>query len=290
MTRRAKIRAAGAVVLRGDGDDTEVLIIHRPRYGDWSLPKGKGKVDELSPQTAVREVWEETATTVRLGLRLPTIRYHMPKGDKSVEYWRAEEVSATEFTANHEVDKVRWVGIDKAMRRISYADERRVLSAALLKPRTTPLILVRHAKAMLRKNWSGPDQERRLTSRGRHQAEELTQLLGAYGVTDLVSSSSTRCVQTLVPYAKQRGLRVRTVDVLTEEEGTVRPSEVSDYVADLLQTITQPTAICGHRPVLPAMFDGLNLPARPMVVGEAIVLHRDDDGHVVEVEVHKPTA
>ncbi len=290
MSRRPRIRAAGAVVLRGDGDDTEVLIIHRPRYDDWSLPKGKGKVDELPPQTAVREVLEETATTVRLGLRLPTIRYHLSKGDKSVEYWRAEEVSSQEFTPNAEVDKTCWVGIDKAMRRITYADERRVLSAALLKPRTTPLILVRHAKAMLRKNWSGPDQERRLTGRGRHQAEELAQLLGAYGVTDLVSSSSTRCVQTLAPYGRQQGLEVHTTDVLTEEEGTVRPSEVSDYVADLLQSITRPTAICGHRPVLPAMFEGLDLPARPMVVGEAIVLHRDDDGTVVEVEVHKPTA
>lgn len=290
MTKRAKIRAAGAVVLRGTGDDTEVLIIHRPRYDDWSLPKGKGKVDELPPQTAVREVLEETAHTVRLGLRLPTIKYKMTKGDKSVEYWRAEAVSSTEFVPNDEVDKVRWVGIDKAMRRISYADERRVLSAALLKPRTIPLFLVRHGKAMLRKNWSGPDQERRLTGRGRRQAAELSQLLGAYGVEDLVSSSSTRCVQTLVPYAKSIGKRVRTVDVLTEEEGTVRPSEVSDFVADLLRRITVPTAVCGHRPVLPAMFEGLDLPPRPMVVGEAIVLHRDDDGQVVEIEVHKPTA
>lgn len=290
MTKRAKIRAAGGVVLRGEGDDTEVLVIHRPRYDDWSLPKGKGKQDELSPQTAVREVVEETAATVRLGLRLPTVKYHLSKGDKSVEYWRAEVVSYGEFTPNAEVDKIRWLSIDKAMRRITYADERRVLSAALLKPPTIPLILVRHAKAMLRKNWSGPDQERRLTSRGRHQAEELSQLLGAYGVTDLVSSSSTRCVQTLTPYAESRGLKVRTTKVLTEEEGTVHPSEVSDFVANLLQSIEQPTAICGHRPVLPAMFEGLDLPARHMVVGEAIVLHRDEDGRVVEVEVHKPTA
>lgn len=290
MTKRPKVRAAGAVVLRGEGEDQEVLIIHRRRYQDWSLPKGKGKVDELAPQTAVREVLEETATTVRLGLRLPTIRYRVSKGLKAVQYWRAEAVTEQPFEANHEVDKARWVPVDKAMRRLTYADERRVLSAALVTPPTTPLILVRHAKAMLRKNWSGPDQERRLTGRGRRQARELSQLLDAYGVEDLVSSSSTRCVETLKPYADQRGLPIHAEDVLTEEEGTVRPEEVRDYVAELFRTITVPTAICGHRPVLPAMFEGLELPARPMVVGEAIVIHRDDDGAQVSVEVHKPTA
>ncbi|HMR14215.1 MAG TPA: NUDIX domain-containing protein, partial [Arachnia sp.] len=104
MTKRAKVRAAGAVVLRGEGDDQEVLLIHRQRYDDWSLPKGKGKVDELSPATAVREVLEETGYVVRLGLRLPTIRYNVSRGPKSVEYWRAVVVEEREFVPNDEVD------------------------------------------------------------------------------------------------------------------------------------------------------------------------------------------
>ena len=290
MSKTIKIRAAGAVVLRGSEDDLEVLTIHRQRYDDWSLPKGKGKVDELPPHTAIREVLEETGYVVRLGLRLPSMRYNVSKGPKKVEYWRAAVVEERTFEPNHEVDKVRWMSIDKAMRKLTYADERRVLSAALLKPPTIPLILVRHGKAMLRKDWSGPDQERRLTARGRRQSEVLTQLLSAYGVESLVSSSSTRCVQTLTPYAERTGLEVAREDVLTEEQGTVRPKDVRRYTANLLQDITVPTAICGHRPVLPSMFEGLGLEPRPMVVGEAIVIHRDAEGNRVAVEVHKPTA
>ena len=290
MSKRPKIRAAGAVVLRGHGPDAEVLMIHRQAYDDWSLPKGKGVVDELSPQTAMREVFEETGVVVRLGVRLPTIRYTVSKGQKSVEYWRAEVIEEHPREPDAEVDKVRWCHVDKAMERLTYADERRVLSAALLMPPTTPLVLVRHGKAMLRKDWTGPDQERRLTSRGRRQAAELSQLLLAYGVEALVSSSSTRCVETLRPYAEEAGLNIDKEDVLTEEEGTVKPKHVREYVAQLFSTIDVPTAICGHRPVLPMMFEGLGLAPRSMVVGEAIVIHRDADGHKVAVEIHKPTA
>lgn len=290
MTKRPAIRAAGAVVLRGEGDDTEVLIIHRAAYDDWSLPKGKGEVDELPPQTAVREVLEETGVRVRLGVRLPTIKYNVAKGPKSVEYWRAEVIDESPREPDDEVDKVRWVKIDKAMRRLTYADERRVLSAALLLPRTTALVLVRHGKAMLRKDWSGPDQKRRLTGRGRRQAKELIQLLSAYDVQHLYSSSSTRCVETLKPYAQSIGKEVITEDVLTEEEGTVAPREVEKYVSNLFDSMDDATAVCGHRPVLPSMYRGLNLKPRAMVVGEALVVHRDDEGNQIAVEVHKPTA
>lgn len=290
MSKSIKIRAAGAVVLRGEGDDREVLAVHRQRYDDWSLPKGKGKVDELAPHTAIREVLEETGYSVRLGLRLPSMRYQVSKGPKKVEYWRAEIVEEVGFEPSNEVDRVRWMPIHKAMRKLTYADERRVLSAALLKPTTTPLVLVRHGKAMLRKDWSGRDQERRLTARGRRQAAVLSQLLGAYGVDSLVSSSSTRCVETLRPYALKRDLQIVTEDVLTEEEGTVRPKDVRRFTSKLLNSIEVPTAVCGHRPVLPSMFEGLGLDPRPMVVGEAIVVHRDAEGERVAVEVHKPTA
>ena len=290
MTKRAKVRAAGCVVLRGEGDDAEVLLIHRPPYDDWTLPKGKGITDELPPQTAVREVHEETGVMVRLGVRLPTIRYQVSKGLKAVEYWRAEVVEEHPWQPDGEVDKVKWLPIHKAMETMTYADERRVLSAAVLLPPTTPLILVRHGKAMLRKDWAGRDQDRRLTSRGRRQAKELSQLLMAYGVDSLVSSSSTRCMETLRPYAEDAGLPIEAEDVLTEEEGTVKPKHVRAYVRALFKTIDVPTAICGHRPVLPQMFEGLGLEPRPMVVGEAIVVHRDEEGNQVAVEVHKPTA
>lgn len=290
MTRRTKIRAAGAVVLRGNGDEVEVLMIHRPAYDDWTLPKGKGGPDELGPQTAFREVLEETGVTIRIGLCLPSTKYELPTGPKTVDYWRAEPLDQRPRQPDAEVDQVRWFAAAKAMRRLSYADERRVLSAALRTPRTTPLLLVRHAKAMLRKDWTGPDQERRLSGRGRRQARGLIPLLASYGVERLVSSPSTRCVDTLQPYAELSGIPVETLELLTEEEGTVQPDDVTRYTEDLFRRLDRPTAICGHRPVLPAMFRGLDLPGRPMVVGEVIAVHRDEAGTMVAVEVHKPTA
>lgn len=290
MTKRAKIRAAGAVVLRGHGDTTEVLLIHRASYDDWSLPKGKGVVDELPPLTAMREVHEETGAVVRLGVRLPTIRYQVSKGTKAVEYWRAEMVEQHRREPDAEVDKVKWFPIDRAMERMTYADERRVLSAALLIPPTIPLIIVRHGKAMLRKDWDGPDQMRRLTSRGRRQAQELSQLLMAYGVDALVSSSSTRCMETLRPYSEAADIPIYAEDVLTEEEGTVKPKHVRAYIAALFKTLDAPTAVCGHRPVLPMMFQGVGLEPKSMVVGESVVVHRDELGNRVAVEVHKPRA
>lgn len=291
MTKRAKIRAAGAVVLRGDSvENAEVLVVHRPAYDDWSLPKGKGKVDELPPQTAVREVLEETGVRIRLGVRLPTIRYTISKGDKAVEYWRAEVISEDAREADDEVDTVRWLPIDEALKQLTYDDEKDLLKKAVKLPRTTPLLLVRHGKAMLRKHWTGPDQARRLASRGRRQAKELVQLLGAYDVQSLVSSSSARCVETLKPYSKEIGAPIVTEDVLTEEEGTLKPRHVRKYVAHLLASIEVPTAICGHRPVLPSMFEGLGLKPKSMVVAEVVVVHRDDEGNQVAVEVHKPTA
>ncbi|MDO5677952.1 MAG: NUDIX hydrolase, partial [Propionibacteriaceae bacterium] len=112
----------------------------------------------------------------------------------------------------------------------------------------------------------------------------------AYGVQALVSSSSTRCVETLRPYAEQRGLEIDTKKVLTEEEGTVAPAAVEKFVDKLFHKIQVPTALCGHRPVLPSMYEGLGMKSKPMVVGEVVVVHRDDDGNRVAVEVHKPTA
>ncbi len=290
MSKRARIRASGAVVFRGEGDDLQVLIIHRPKYDDWTLPKGKGKADELAPHTAVREVAEETGAVVRLGLRLPSVKYQLAKGPKTVSFWRASVVGHLPWKPNAEVDEVLWLPVDEAMRRLTYADERRVVSAALLTSHSTPLLLVRHCKAMLRKDWTGPDQERRLTGRGRRQAHALIPLLSAYGVEHLVSSSSTRCADTLRPYGGVRGLPVVTHDLLTEEEGAQRPDEVTGFVSGLFHEFPVPTALCGHRPVLPAMLEGLGLPPRPMVVSEVMVVHRDDRGEKLAVEVHKPTA
>ena len=291
MTKKPDVIAAGGVVLRTHNvKGPQVLLIHRENYDDWSLPKGKGLTDELLPETAVREIREETGVTARLGLRLPTQKYTVPKGLKANHYWRATVVEQRPRKPDGEVQKVKWFTVEEAMAKLTYDVDRDVVQAALDLPATNVLMLVRHGKAMLRKDWTGPDQRRRLAGRGRKQARHLMDLLDAFGIERLISSSSRRCVQTLEPYAESRRLPIRTVDILTEEEGTRHPKRAARFMAEVKHGLDRPTAVCGHRPVLPSMYAGLGMDPKPMVVAEAVALHLGADGTLIRSEVFKPTA
>ena len=116
------IRACGAVVWRtGKGRRVEVLIIHRPKYDDWSLPKGKRDPGETDEQCAVREVEEETGVRGRLGRELLPCSYVDRKGrPKVVRYWAMATRGESPFTPNDEVDEVRWLPLGKAMDALSY--------------------------------------------------------------------------------------------------------------------------------------------------------------------------
>lgn len=291
MTRKPDVVAAGGVVLRTHHKQgAQVLLVYRESYDDWSLPKGKGLSDELHPETAIREIREETGVTACLDLRLPTQRYTVAKGMKAAHYWRASVVEQRPRLPDKEVQKVKWFTVDEALEKLSYAADREVVNAAMDLPSTNVLLLIRHGKAMLRKDWTGPDQKRRLGGRGRKQAKKLKDLLDAFGIERLVSSSATRCFQTLEPFAEARRLSIRKVDILTEEEGTAHPKRVGRFMAELKAGLDRPTAICGHRPVLPAMFEGLGIDPRPMVVAEAVALHFDEEKSLIRSEVFKPTA
>ncbi|MDR1214767.1 MAG: NUDIX hydrolase [Propionibacteriaceae bacterium] len=131
--RSGSIQAAGAVVWRRVGPEPEVALVHRPRYDDWSLPKGKAKAGESLPQTALREVAEETGLRIRLGPPLRPIRYLTEDGPKQVAYWLGHLLEARGRRPDDEVDQVVWLPLEQAQTRLTYADERLVLaeSAAL---------------------------------------------------------------------------------------------------------------------------------------------------------------
>lgn len=123
------VRAAGGVVTRGGGRDPEVLLVHRPRYDDWSLPKGKLGSGERWEDGALREVEEETGLRCRAGPELASSSYVDRHGrPKLVRYWAMTPVGG-DFAPNDEVDEVRWLPVDDAAALLSYERDREVLQS-----------------------------------------------------------------------------------------------------------------------------------------------------------------
>jgi 8-oxo-dGTP pyrophosphatase MutT (NUDIX family) len=211
------VLAAGAVLWRLNGIDPEVAVIHRPRYDDWSLPKGKLVTGETEPVAAVREVHEETGYSSHLGRRLTSVSYPVEQGVKKVRYWAARTVDG-EFTPNSEVDELVWLPVSTAMKRLGYPHDRKVLRRfAKLPVDTQTVLIVRHGTAGSKSRYKGDDQMRPLDKRGRAQAESLVGQLMAFGANKLYAADRLRCRQTLEPLAEELGAPIRDEPLLTEE-------------------------------------------------------------------------
>lgn len=220
------IRAGGGVVWRhadprADGEPgVEVAIIHRPRYGDWSLPKGKLAAGESDLEGAVREVLEETGFHVRVGRPLGETRYdkETPTGvrPKVVRWWamQAEEGS---FSPTREVDALEWHSLAHASDRLTRSTDREVLErfARGAMP-TRVVLLVRHASAGARSSWPGDDRERPLDDCGVAQADELVRTLSRFEVGTIVSADVRRCIETVAPLAEAFAIAVDQAPVLSE--------------------------------------------------------------------------
>src|SRR3954452_5016374 len=248
--------AGGAVVTREHPvRGREVVIVHRKRYDDWTLHKGKVQAGERILVAAVREVQEETGVEIRLGVPLDSIRYETPKtGIKQVDYWAGTVLQSAPRAPDVEVDVVSWLPVRAAMSRLTYAHDHFLVQQFLDQPPTTPMIILRHGKAMDRNDWSTKDTARPLASRVRTQARHLVPMLAAYGVARLVTSTAQRCVSTLLPYATGHGLTIERHSRLTEEEGADDAKGVRRMVQAVRQialSTGEPTVICVHRPVLP---------------------------------------
>jgi len=276
--------AAGAVVFR---PGRRVLLVHRPRYDDWSFPKGKLDPGEHAAVAAVREVAEETGLHVRLGPPLDSQRYPVGARGKTVHYWVGWPVSdhdVSGYLVNEEIDDVVWLPYDEAMARLSYERDRATLvEAKAQRKQTRTLVVLRHAKARTRKAWGKkPDKARPLVSLGHDQAQRLVTLLATYDVTRLVSSSSTRCLQTLQPYADSTGWDLEAHDGLSEEEASKK--SVNAVVGDLFDD-TRSSVLCTHRPVLPRVFEALGVEDEKLDPGALVVAHHRK-GRVVSAEVY----
>ena len=251
-----EIRAAGAVLWRAGADGPEVALVHRQRYDDWSLPKGKPLPGEHVLLTAIREVAEETGVRVILGRRLPSTHYQQHGNrPKTVDYWAAKAADESQpgFTPNDEVDEVGWMRIPAARDRLTYPHDVGVIDEfAAGPPDTDPLILVRHASAGSKDEWRAAghedDLKRPLDPIGRQQREELALLLRCYGIAQVLSSAAVRCVQTVQAYADLTRQPVQTDPAFTvglASEGDAR-RRVDEVLGSGL-----PAVICGHRRTSP---------------------------------------
>lgn len=279
------VLAAGAVVFRSG---KQVLLVHRPRYDDWSFPKGKLDEGEHVAAAAVREVAEETGLHVRLGPPLSPQRYPVSGGrTKQVSYWVGRVVGSDDVSSyrpNDEIDAVEWVPYDEAMDRLSYEYDRATLKEARPRHRRThALVVLRHSEARSRKEWDGEDRLRPLAQEGHVQAEQLVPVLAAYDVTRVVTSSSTRCVDTVAPYAATTGWRLESEDGLSEEDAT---AESVLAIVDALAAADESAVLCTHRPVLPSVLDSLGLPEAKLEPAAMLVVHLRQ-GTVTATEVHR---
>jgi 8-oxo-(d)GTP phosphatase len=264
--------------------------VHRPKYDDWSFPKGKLDPGEHETSAAVREVAEETGLDIRLGPPLTSQRYMVGNGrqiEKRVYYWAGRVVSGDDvstYQPNEEIDEVSWVNIDKAAKQLTYRRDRETLEEfRRVRRKSYPLIILRHGKAAPRKSWVGDDRERPLVDLGELQAEDVVPVLAAYGVHRVLSSSSRRCWSTLAPYADVTGLDLQVTRDLSEEDAT--PRGVSRHVHRLL-TKSEPAVLCTHRPVLTHVYDALGVRDPRLSPGGMLVVHHRS-GQIVALEEHQ---
>jgi 8-oxo-(d)GTP phosphatase len=290
-----EVTAAGAVVWRPAGDGAQVALVHRPKYDDWSFPKGKREAGEHALLAAVREVAEETALRVTLGRRLPTVRYANAGVPKRVDYWVAT-VAATlaAFEPGSEIDDVAWLTAKAAASQLSYARDTETLAEFDAGPwETVPLIVIRHASAGSKSAWPGSDVSRPLDSRGASEALALADLLRCFGAGRVVSAPAERCVATVRPYAASVGAVVEiepAFDVTPERSaGPGAGAAMARLAAD-----SRPVVICAHRENLPALLHaacealGAQMPAAsPLRKAEFAVLHRAD-GKLAALERYHP--
>lgn len=254
-SRRPPVLAAGALVWRLKNDKLQVLVVHRPRYDDWSFPKGKAEPGESMVLTAIREVAEETGRQIVLGRYLGKARRRLVSGRKKrTLYWAAQVLpeagpgeglrAAVKPASKREIDKVRWWKVEKAARKLTHADDKRLLARLVDwyesgQLQVHSLVLVRHAKAVSRATWGyGINSEitRPLVmGRGQAQARDVAALLSAYGVGELVSSPWKRCVDTLAPYAHGCGLDLRSDEAFTEVSALMAPELMQASFRDLLE-------------------------------------------------------
>jgi len=276
------MRAAGALLWRETQERTiEIALIHRPRYDDWTLPKGKIEEGETALQCAYRELVEETGIKASFTRQLGSIDYVENGEGKRVIFWAAHcALNASTFIANEEVDQLRWLPCEEAMELSTYQSDREMIANfQSQEQRTDTLIILRHAKALERGDWDEPDSQRTLNEVGFDQAQLLIKHLEPFAIDEVYTSDYTRCMQTVTPLAHTRGLSITGVPSLNEQIFEEDPSRAVAF-ANALKQDEKNIVICSHNPVIPTMLRGIlntklkNKDLIKLEPGDAWIVHR----------------
>jgi 8-oxo-dGTP pyrophosphatase MutT (NUDIX family)/phosphohistidine phosphatase SixA len=307
------VLAAGAVCWRIVDGKARVLLVHRTQHKDVSLPKGKLDPGETLPETAVREIAEETGIAIALGAPLGQVEYELPGGrEKKVFYWAAEvsdeAVAASRFHPNDEIASLEWVTLSRARKVLSYSHDQQILDTFEERlnagtARTFAIITLRHAKTVPGESWDGPDATRPLLQRGADQAASIAQGLAAYKPQRILTSTAARCIATIGPVARLTAVKVKQTDGLSQDAHELGEARVHEIVAKRLAR-RQTVILCTHGPVLPDVIDEIaRLTETPITSavrhaamlspGEYSVLHIASDNPsagIVAIETHSPSA
>lgn len=253
MTR--VVQAAGGVILkRSRKGAIKILLVHRPKYDDWSFPKGRADKGEAPEETAVREVLEETGLNCRIVAPIGATRHRINSGVKEVHWFVMRPLpDSPGFKKNKEIDAIQWVTRKKAKSVLDYENDKELLQATDLKglSQTGTIYLVRHALARNREKWEAEDDLRPITKRGRKQAGAIAEILADREIERIVSSPSLRCVQSVEPLAEAVGTKVAVSDALAEGP------DIDAAYALIDSLVGYNTVLCSHGDVIPAVINRL---------------------------------
>jgi 8-oxo-dGTP pyrophosphatase MutT (NUDIX family)/phosphohistidine phosphatase SixA len=311
MTEAPAILAAGAVCWRIVGGKVRILLVHRTQHKDISLPKGKVDPGELLPQTAVREIAEETGLSVGLGAPLGEVRYAIQNGrPKIVYYWSAEvdahALEMAKFRPNDEISALEWVSISKARNALTYPHDVDIVDAFAERwragrARTFAIIVVRHGKAVPHEAWDGADATRPLLLRGTAQSESIAPGIAAYRPEKIITSDAVRCVATITPLAELTGLKPKQVVGISQDAFGSDAADIGRILEKRMKA--KATAVlCSHGPVIPEIIREIaGLTRTPLnkdlsamgalATGEFSVLHisaQHPKSGIVALETHSP--
>ncbi|GAB18331.1 NTP pyrophosphohydrolase MutT [Gordonia effusa NBRC 100432] len=292
---RRIVWAAGGVLWRITGSSLQIGLVHRPRYDDWTLPKGKAEPGESIFTTAVREIAEETGFSSVLGRHLSTASYALnDHTNKRVHYWSARATGG-DFVPNHEVDEFDWFDVAKAQRRLTYRLDRKILAQFTSLPADLhTFLLIRHAKAGRRSQYRGDDRLRPLDKNGRAQALALVDVLEAFGAQRVHAADRVRCIQTVAPFAQRVGTEIAIEQLLTEEAYRSDPSATHDRFTELACDTSYVRAVCSQGKVIPptmqwwAQRDGVRLAPNRNRKGSVWVVSMTDDAMVAADHIASP--